>query len=322
MKKLLVLVLVVVLVMATFVACAKPAEVVVEEPAAAEEPAAEEVVEEVVEEAMYADGVYFAQEDAFGGSGWRYFVIVTVDGGKIVDAQWRGTHQVPQGDKREQSEAGTYGMVKFGSAASFWYEQADAAIAWLLESQDPTEFEAFYTDEDGHTDALTTDGGAAVSVHVVEFFELVEKALANPAVPAGAYMDAVAVNHAELPLDDHGWIYKGDFVVANGTIVFANVNPLFGNEYVEGGDDAANFKVDDEGEATALSKKEIGDDYNMVAFGDAQAEWYEQAATMEAFILENQALEVTLDEEGVTDAVTGVSIHISEFVELFNMALK
>jgi major membrane immunogen (membrane-anchored lipoprotein) len=323
MKKVsLLLVIVLVASLFAFAGCAQPVEEapapVVEEPAA-EEPA-EEPAEEVVEAPMYEDGVYFAKEDMFSAySGWRYFVIIEVDGGKIVDAQWRGTNYVPVGDKRVQSEANTYGMVAFGDAASYWYEQAEAAEAWLLENQDPAAFEALYTDEDGHTDALTTDGGAAVSVHVVEFYSLAEKALASAPVAAGSYGD-VAVLNAALEKDDHGWIYAADFIVVNGTIVDANINPVYANEYVEGADDAANFKVDDEGKATALSKKAIGDDYGMVAFGDAQAEWYVQAESVEAFILENQGIDVELDETGHTDAVAGVSIHINEMTSLFAMA--
>ena len=300
-----------------FVGCAKTAEPApVEEPAPAEEPA-EEVVEEEPA-AMYEDGVYFAQDEV--GPRWTYFVTVTVEGGMITDAYWGGTNYVPEGDKRIQSENHEYGMVAFGDAQSYWYEQAEAAEAWLLENQDPAAFAEFYKDEEGHTDALTTDGGAAVSVHVIEFFDLAAAALASAPVPSGAYMDAATVVTGTLEKDDHGWVYAGDFIVVNGTIVVANINPVFANEYVEGSDDAANFAVDDEGNATPLSKKAIGDDYGMVAFGDAQAEWYEQAASMEAYILANQALEVTLDDTGHTDAISGVSVHVNEFVDIFNQA--
>ncbi len=35
---------------------------------------------------MYADGIYFAQEDGFAGSGWKSVVTIEVNDGKIVSA--------------------------------------------------------------------------------------------------------------------------------------------------------------------------------------------------------------------------------------------
>jgi hypothetical protein len=63
-------------------------------------------------------------------------------------------------------------MVEKGGAQAEWHEQAKAAEAYLLEVQDPTAIE--YTDDEGHTDAIS-----GVSIHVIEFFDLVEKALAD-----------------------------------------------------------------------------------------------------------------------------------------------
>jgi len=288
MKKVLVLILVIIIASTLFIGCA----------------------------GKYENGVYYAQDEV--GSRWTYFVKLTVERGKIVDAYWGGTNFVPGGDKRVLSENHEYGMVAYGGAQSYWYEQAEAAEAWLIKNQDPAKFAEFYKDEEGHTDALTTDGGAAVTVHVVEFFDLAAKALAAGPVPEGKYMDVDTVETAELPKDDHGWIYKGDFITVNGTIVYANINPVFANEYEEGSDDAKYFKVDDEGKATPLSKKAMGDDYGMKAYGGAALEWYEQAAAVEAYILENQSLDVELDESGHTDAVAGATIHINEFVDIFD----
>ena len=41
------------------------------------------------EKMMYADGIYFAQEDQFNAkTGWKYNVTLEVEGGKIVEAVW------------------------------------------------------------------------------------------------------------------------------------------------------------------------------------------------------------------------------------------
>ena len=266
----------------------------------------------------YEDGVYFARDEI--GASWTYFVIVTVDGGKITDAYWGGTNFVPQGDKRVLSEEGTYGMVAYGGAQSYWYEQADAAIAWLLKNQDPAAFAEFYTDEEGHTDKLTTDGGAAVSVHVMEFFTLAEEALASDPIPAGSYGDTAVVT-AKGEVDDKGWQELAEFIVVNGTIVAVDFDAKYSKEYVAEGDDAnaQYFVVKDDGTATAQSKDQLKEGYGMVAYGGSALEWYQQAELLESYVLENQTI-YPLTEDGYADGVTGVSVHANGFVELFNEA--
>ncbi|MEX1378360.1 MAG: hypothetical protein AB1Z23_12920 [Eubacteriales bacterium] len=309
MKKHTILIVILALVLAlAFTACKK------DEPAA--DPTAAPVVEDATEapmdEAMYADGVYFAR-DEIGGS-WTYFVTVTVEGGKIVDAYWGGTNFVPKGDKRVLSEEGTYGMVAYGGAQSYWYEQADAAIAWLLENQDPAAFEEFYTDEEGHTDALTTDGGAAVSVHVIEFFTLVEEALASDPIPAGAYGDTPVVT-AKGTVGDKGWQELAEFIVVNGTIVAVDFDAFFAGEY---SDDTAKYFIVDGEKQTPQSKDQLKEAYGMTGAG-SELEWYQQAELLEQYVLENQDI-YALTDEGYADGVAGVSVHANGFVELFNEA--
>jgi len=298
-----------------FTACQKEEAPVVADPA---EDVTEETVEETTEEAMYADGVYFARDEI--GGRWTYFVTVTVEGGKIVDAYWGGTNFVPQGDKRVLSENHEYGMVAYAGAASYWYEQAEAAEAWLLENQDPAAFAEFYTDEEGHTDALTTDGGAMVSVHVVEFFDLAIAALASEPVPAGTYGDVVVVT-AMGEVSENGWKELAEFIVVNGTIVAVDFDALYSLEYVAEGEDsnANSFSVDDEGKATAQSKDQLMDAYGMVAYGGSELEWYAQAELLEVYVLENQAI-YALTEDGYADGVAGVSVHANGFEALFTAA--
>ncbi len=125
-----------------FAACKKEDAPVVADPT-------EAPVEETAE-MMYEDGVYFARDEI--GASWTYFVTVTVDGGRIADVYWGGTNFVPAGDKRVLSENQAYGMVAYGGAASYWYEQAEAAEAWLLDDRDSAAFGELYSDEAGHSD--------------------------------------------------------------------------------------------------------------------------------------------------------------------------
>ncbi|NTW72819.1 MAG: hypothetical protein HGA49_11345 [Eubacteriaceae bacterium] len=254
------------------------------------------------------DGVYFAQEDTFAeGSGYKYFVVLTVADGKVTDADWSGTKIQPLGSKRTLSEAGKYGMD--------WHSQAAAAEKWLIENQDPTKFEDLYTDEEGHTDALKTDAGSAVSIGVSEFFELSKKALASTPVAKGTIATpADYVAFASLPVDEQGWEYKADFVVVNGTIMSSNFNAVFAGALTD--DTAKYFGKDATGAAdpkAPLSKVELGAAYGM--------NWDEQAAAADAFVVKNQGFTVKTDADGKTDEIASVSISVSNFEALFKAAL-
>ncbi|PKM38833.1 MAG: hypothetical protein CVV04_12925 [Firmicutes bacterium HGW-Firmicutes-9] len=266
--------------------------------------------------AKYKDGVYFAQGET--SNNWRPYVVVTVEKGKIVDAIWSATNTVPQGDKVAISENGGYGMVAYGAAKSEWHEQAKAAEDWLVKNQDPAKFDSLYTDEEGHTAALTTDSGASVSIHVSEFFTLAAQALASEPVPAGQYGETRVVTAKGEP-SDKGWQDLAEFIVVNGTIVSANYDALYTNEYVAEGDGAnGQYFVVDGDKATAQSKDQIKEGYGMTAAGST-LEWYQQAELLEQYVVDNQAM-FTVNADGYADGVAGVSVHAIGFYSLFNQA--
>lgn len=248
------------------------------------------------EPGSYEDGIYFAQEDEFGSSGWKYMVTLEVEDGKIVSADWNGAHKDGGIDKKTSSKEGIYGMVEKGGAQAEWHEQAEKTEAYLIETQDPTAIE--YIDDEGHVDSI-----AGVSIHVKEFFDLAEKALANGPVGRGQYKDgAYSAEEPEFS-EKSGWKNTVDLTVVNGYIVAANWNAV----HKDGGDDKK-------------TRSQNGE-YVMTEDGTP---WHEQAAEMEAYLLESQdptAIEYS-DDEGHTDAVSGVSITVKEFFELANEALS
>lgn len=71
------------------------------------------------------------------------------------------------------------------------------------------------------------------------------------------------------------------------------------------------------------TKKELGDDYGMVEYGDASAEWYVQAEDIEAYWLENgvDALELETDEDGYITNVSGVTIKDGGYSDLAQEAV-
>lgn len=247
----------------------------------------------------YEDGIYFAQEGSFSErTGWKYMVILEVEGGEIVSATWEGANRDGGTSKVTRSESGEYGMVENGGAIAPWFEQAAAAEAYLLETQDPTAIE--YTDDEGHTDAIS-----GATIHVIEFFTLAEEALA--AGPAGYGMWEDGHYFAEEPeFGGNGWKYNINLTVVGGRIVAANWNGVS----QEGGTDKKTRSMDGE--------------YGMVENGGAMAPWYEQAHAAEAYLLEIQdpsAVEYS-DDEGHVDAISGATIHVIEMFTLAEEALS
>lgn len=251
---------------------------------------------ETTDEAMYADGIYFAQEDGFAGSGWKYVVTIEVKDGKIVDAEWNGANVAGGPDKLTVSTSGNYPMVANGGAQSDWHVQAEATEAYFMAN--PGMVPA-YTDDKGHTDAIS-----GVSIHVVEFYDLVEKALASGPVGYGMYKDGPA--HAEeAEYAGSGWRYSADFTVISGYVIAAYWNGL----HKDGGDD----------------KKTVSEagNYPMVANGGAQSDWHVQAMEVEDYFIATQGeMPSYTDDEGHTDAISGVSIHVIEFYNLADEALS
>ena len=93
--------------------------------------------------------------------------------------------------------------------------------------------------------------------------------------------------------------------------------------------DCAQNKMDVTGGAvdtakTFLTKRELGDDYNMVKYSDATLEWYQQAENFEAYCVGKTAdeiagIETKVNEEGYNVAVdetlyASCSISIEDFI--------
>lgn len=244
----------------------------------------------------FKDGVYFAIDKTFPDSGWKSHMIVTVENGNIVEAIWNGTHRVPTQDKITVSAEGNYGMVAFGKAQSEWHEQAAATSAFLIKSQDTK----LGLKPDGTTDAI-----AGVTIKINEFYDLVDKALDSTPVPKGKYKDGYPMS--ALTPDANGWQDMSQFIVVNGTIVDANYNSQ------------SITQLDTAGKP--LDKRLMGADYGLVKNGGAAHEWDEYADMIGAYVVQTQGFDVVYkNNEGYSDTIAGVTIHIKEMDELFKKA--
>lgn len=258
------------------------------------------------EDAKYEDGIYFAKEDSFSEeSGWKYIATLKVEDGEIVEAEMNGAHKDGGTDKVTRSESGEYGMAEKGGAQAEWHEQAEKAEAYLIEKQDPKGLEF---NEEGKTDAIS-----GVSITVKPFFDLAGKALDNGPVGEGQYKDGNYTAEEEDFNAETGWKYTTNLTVINGYIVAADWD---GMSKEEPKDDEGNIKTKDQVSADG--------EYGMVEKAGAQAPWVEQADKAEAYLIEKQdptAIEYSNDE-GATDAISGVSIKVKSFFELAEKALE
>ncbi len=59
----------------------------------------------------YADGGYYATQEAFGRTGWKEYVSLFVENGKIISAYWSAVNEAGD-DKKVYDMNGKYGMVR------------------------------------------------------------------------------------------------------------------------------------------------------------------------------------------------------------------
>jgi len=252
----------------------------------------EQQVEDSVNEAKYADGLYYAAGEF--GSEWTSNVVVKVKDGKIVDAEWNALNIAGGKDKMTLAADGEYGMIK--AAKAEWHEQAASTAAHLIETQDPTIIE--YTDEDGRTDAIS-----GVTIKVVDFFKVAEKALTNGPIAEGNFKDGYY--YVEGEPSEKGERNMVQLVVVNGSIVDANINVLMKD------------KEDKDSNKKTIS---IAGDYGMEKVASAPA--HDQLAAIEKYLIEKQDTEVNYIDESKTDSITGATISVKNYLTLVDEALN
>jgi len=230
------------------------------------------------------DGVYFAQDDKYGQTGWKEQVVVTVSGGKITDVVWNGVSNLGGADKITVSAAGGYGMEKASKLKLRWDEQAKNVQAELIKTQ-ATSVKAT---KDGYADGIT-----GASLHVAPFNELVAKALASPAVAKGVFKKDGWFFAAQDTFDAKtGWKDNVLVTVVNGTIVSV----------------VWNGTNKDAKQKSKVLTSEAGK-YGMEKAAK-QGPWHVQAVRVEdAIVKAGDPAKITLKADGTTDAIAGATMH-------------
>ena len=239
------------------------------------------------------DGSYRAEQAEYV-QGYKYFVEITVQGGRITAVNWDANKEGSDLTKKAESEAGNYVMTEDGP---LWHEQAKTMEDALIETQDPAAL--VYDADTGKTDAYT-----GVSVDVSEFVKLAEEAVGQ--TKSGSENTALwkdGTYRAEQAEYVQGYQYFVEITVTDGRI------------------SAVNWDANKEGSDLTKKVESKAGDYVMTEDGPL---WHEQAKTMEDALiaLQNPARLVYDADTGKTDAYTGVSVDVSEFVKLAGKALE
>ena len=238
--------------------------------------------EELVKELK--DGTYEAKADAPDNNGFTDVVTVTVKDGKIAEVNWEAVG-ADGSTKSVLSENGEYVMTEDGLT---WKEQAEALAKAVVENQS---LSFLNLNEQGKTDAVS-----GVSISIGGFTALAEKCLQEAAgiVQTLELKDGTYEAKAEAA-DNNGFTDVVTVTVKDGKIAEVNWEAV-------GADGSTKSVLSENGE------------YVMTEDG---LTWKEQAEALANALIENQSLDfLQVNEQGKTDAVSGVSISVGGFISL------
>ena len=223
-----------------------------------------------------------------------------------------------------------YNMVTYGGAKAEWYAQADAFCAYVVGKTLDEAKNLAVSDKGVPTDAALS---ANCTIAVTPFLQAIAKAAActrefkgtdvKLGLNVNVYADASGKS-ATAEADGSANIY-GDYAAvatdANGKILAA----LTDSAQAKVGFSATGAITKNDAVST---KRELGDNYNMVTYGGAKAEWYAQAAAFETYVAGKTADEVAaiaITDKGVpTDdaLLAGCTIMVDGMMKVVSAAAR
>lgn len=235
----------------------------------------------------------------------------TADGKAVAKTEFKTKYELGAG----------YNMVSYGGAVKEWFEQADAFEA-LCVGKTAAEVLALVVNGDKGTDEVLNAG---CTITINEMALAVEKAVKNAADSTATKADTLklgvftALESKDATADAKGQQKLNTTFVAvaldaEGKVTGADTDCV----QVGFGFDVAGKSSFDASKAV-LSKRELGDGYNMVAYGGAKLEWFEQADAFEGAIVGKTLTEIKAlmgsDLKGNDEIITaGCTITIEGFV--------
>ena len=219
----------------------------------------------------------------------------------------------------------SYNMKLYGGAVAEWYEQA-AALASYAVGKTVEELKAGAVDETGH--AVDADLATSATIYLEGYVSAIENAVFNakhlgaqsgdelklaiiPGVSSSKSADGENAGLAQLDVD------AAAITVKDGIITSAQIDSVQGKVNFD-----ATGTITGGTDGIFATKNMLGEQYGMVAWGGAIAEWNEQAASFCAYITGKTPAEVAgiAVNEGTkpvdADLATSVTIAIGGFQAL------
>ncbi len=233
-----------------------------------------------------------------------------------------GKAETAEAFKTKYELGDNYGMKAYGGAKKEWYEQIDAFTA-LIVGKTIDEVKALVaTDNKGTEDVIN----AGCTIAINDYVKAIEKAVANAKESSATADDTLKLGIITSQTDVKD--ATADAAGSNGfeTSIAASVLNA-DKKVVATGIDAVAFKVSFDAKGvtetetgTLESKRQLGDNYGMKAYGGAKKEWYEQANALEDACALKTASEisalVTDEGKGVEEVVNaGCTIAIGDMVK-------
>lgn len=233
----------------------------------------------------------------------------TADGKALTNNEFKTKHELGK----------NYGMTAYG-AAKEWFEQADAFEA-LVAGKTLDEIKAMVAEGDKGTADVKTAG---CTIMINEFVKAIEKAFANLADSTATASSVLALGmHTEQKTTDATEEKDGTNQVE--TTAFAAAKDADGKVLVAASDCVqVAFTFNTKGTSTfdatkaVSTKRELGKNYGMTAYGGATKEWFEQADAFNALCVGKTASEIKAlcaDDNYGTDAVksAGCTVLVNGF---------
>lgn len=226
--------------------------------------------------------------------------------------------------KSKQDLKEEYGMLKNSGIGKEWYQQADEFEKYVI-GKTVAEVKGIAIDAEGK--ATDADLSASVTVHINEFIEGVEKAVANAqdlgaktTDKLGLSVSTTIAKSADATAEKAGVAQAYSFYTAVTTDAKGKIT----SSYVDASQSNVNFDttgaITTDLTAALQTKQELKEGYNMKGSSSIGKEWYEQANAFSKYVTGKTVAEVdkiaiTADGlAGDADLAASVTVHIGDFI--------
>ena len=119
-----------------------------------------------------------------------------------------------------------------------------------------------------------------------------------------------------------GYAYDKSYDAYATAVVYVNENGVIKSVFID------STYINKTAPTTTTTKKIVGPGYGMKTTSskmgkiEGGAEWYEQMGAVEKYVVEHQGLDINLDENGKTDAISGATLNLKPSYEAIINALN